>query len=70
MDLSKAYDCLPHDLLLSKFKAYGFEFNSLCLLDSYLDCRHQRVKIGSLKSTTKNIKNWHPTWISPRSLAF
>ena len=69
MDLSKAYDCLPHGLLIAKFKAYGFDFNSLCLLYSYLDCRHQRVKIGSLKSTAKRIKNWRPTWISPRSLA-
>ena len=47
MDLSKAYDCLPHDLLIAKFKAYGFDFNSFYLLYSYLDCRHQSVKIGS-----------------------
>ena len=45
MDLSKAYDCLPHDLLIAKLEAYVFEFNSLCLIHSYLDCHHQRVKI-------------------------
>ena len=56
MNLSKAYDCLSHDPLITKLEAYGFDFNSLCLMYSYLDCRHQRVKIGSHRSTAKRIK--------------
>ena len=69
MDLSKAYDFLPYDLLIAKLEAYGLDVNSLSLMYSYLDNRRQRVKIGSHRSTSKEIKNWGPTRIGRRSLA-
>ena len=47
MDLSKAYDCLPHDLLVAKLHAYGFNKDSLSLLLSYLTGREHRTKVGS-----------------------
>ena len=46
MDLSKAFDCLPHDLLIAKLQAYGFSMNSVRFLSSYLRSRKQRVKLG------------------------
>ena len=39
MDLSKAYDCLPHDLIIAKLEAYGLSKSSLSLLLDYLTSR-------------------------------
>ena len=39
MDLSKAFDCLPHDLLVAKLKAYGLGNDALKLILSYLSGR-------------------------------
>ena len=47
MDLSKAFDCLPHDLI-AKLEAYGIEKQSLLLLLSYLQQRKQSVKVKEL----------------------
>jgi retron-type reverse transcriptase len=55
MDLSKAFDCLPHNLLLLKLENYGVSENSLKLLQSYLTGRKQCVKIGSVCSSFLDI---------------
>ena len=60
MDLSKAYDCLPHDLLIAKLEAYVFELNSLKLMYSYLNDRSQRVKVASDRSIQSKITTGVP----------
>ena len=42
MDLSKAYDSLPHDLFVAKFEAYGIDKNGLNLIHNYLTNRKER----------------------------
>ena len=47
MDLSKAYACLPHDLLLANLETYGVGKAALNLISNYLSHRKQKTKIGS-----------------------
>ena len=39
MYLSKAFDCLNHELLIAKLSAYGFSMSALRLIHSYLNER-------------------------------
>ena len=45
VDLSKAFDCLSHDLLIANLEAYGFDRNTLKLVHLYLKDRKQVIKI-------------------------
>ena len=46
IDLSKAYDCINHKILIMKFKKLGLSKSFLNLLISYLKNRIQATKIG------------------------
>ena len=50
MDLSKAFDCLSHSLLVAKLHAYGLDISACELIASYLSDRRQRVKLGTTRS--------------------
>ena len=50
-DLSKAFDCTDHNLLIAKLNAYGFEKRSLEFIHFYLTKRKQRIKVDSAFSS-------------------
>ena len=49
MDFSKAFDCLPHGLIIDKLSADGLSDSACSLLQSYLSDRKQMVKFGHCK---------------------
>ena len=51
MDLSKAFDCIPHDLLIAKLYAYGLNVETTTFFYSYLKRRGQRVRIDDILSS-------------------
>ena len=55
-DLSKAFDCLNHDLLIAKLEAYGFGKIALNFIKDYLKDRKQRTKVNGTYSTWQSIK--------------
>ena len=55
MDLSKAFDCLSHELLVAKLHAYGLDYNALKLVNSYLQNRYQRIKVNNKYSSWREI---------------
>ena len=50
MDLSKAFDSIPHNLLIAKMHAYGFSLDAVTFFYSYLKRRKQNVRINNTHS--------------------
>ena len=69
-DLSKAFDCLPHDLIIAKLNADKFELTSLKFMHNYLYNRKQRVKVKKSFSIWEECKSWCTTRLHPWATAF
>lgn len=54
-NLSKAFDCIPHELLIAKLHANGFDKKSINLMYDYLFNRKQRVKVGGIYNSRREI---------------
>ena len=59
-DLSKAFDCLNHELLIAKLEAYGFNETYLLYIFSYLSGRKQRTKVNNHFSNWSDITSGIP----------
>jgi hypothetical protein len=57
LDLRKAFDCVNHDILLSKLNFYGISGRANKLLKSYITDRYQRVVISD-KFSNKITSEW------------
>ena len=55
IDLSKAFDCFLHELLMAKLAAYCFDYQSLRITQSFLSNRKQRTKINNAFSRYSEI---------------
>ncbi len=55
MDLSKAFDAIPHGLLLTKLYTYGISNDACKMIINYLINRMQRVKLDDVRSSWKSI---------------
>ena len=57
-DLEKAFDCVNHDILLSKFKFYGISDKDFQLYQSYLGKRYCRTAIYNDSENSNKVSNW------------
>ena len=55
VDSSKAFDCIPHILLIAKLHTYGLSFDTVTLLKLYLKDQKQNVRIKNIFSSFQNI---------------
>ena len=58
--LSKTFDCILHDLLIAKLVAYGFDYQSLRIIESLLSNRQQITKINNAFSRFSEIIYGNP----------
>jgi len=57
-DLEKAFDCVNHDILLSKLKFYGINDKDLQVYQSYLDNRYCRTAIYNDSGNSNEVSDW------------
>ena len=60
MDLLKAFDCIPHNLLIAKLNAYDFSQKTVTFIYLYLTRREQEEKVNNFLSDFLTLLSGEP----------
>ena len=60
MDLSKAFDCIPHNLLAAKLHVYGLSMDAVTFVHSYLKRKKQGIAINGTESVFQILLSGKP----------